>query len=64
MIQEASGGAEFDSSDFRCPEIGSTIELLLLDATQRPPRDVVIGGGCGGKLTGLNRSRTVDSGHR
>jgi catechol 2,3-dioxygenase-like lactoylglutathione lyase family enzyme len=45
MIQEASAGTVFDLGYFSFPEIGSTIELLYLDAAQLPPPEVVIGAG-------------------
>jgi hypothetical protein len=43
MIQEASAGDVFDFGYFVFPEIGSTVELLYLDAAQLPPPEKVIG---------------------
>jgi catechol 2,3-dioxygenase-like lactoylglutathione lyase family enzyme len=43
MIQEGSGGDVFDFSYFVLPEIGSTVELLYLDAAQLPAPEMVIG---------------------
>jgi catechol 2,3-dioxygenase-like lactoylglutathione lyase family enzyme len=43
MIQEASAGDVFDFGFFIFPEIGSTVELLYLDAAQLPAPELVIG---------------------
>jgi methylmalonyl-CoA/ethylmalonyl-CoA epimerase len=44
MIQEASTGNVFDFGYFLFPEIGSTVELLFLDAAQLPAPEAVITG--------------------
>jgi len=43
MIQEGGAGDVFEFGFFTFPEIGSTVELLYLDAAQLPPPEVVIG---------------------
>jgi methylmalonyl-CoA/ethylmalonyl-CoA epimerase len=51
MIQEASAGNVFEFGYFIFPEIGSTVELLYLDAAQLPPPEAVIGDSAPAALT-------------
>lgn len=42
LIQEGSAGDVFDFGYFLFPEIGSTVEVLYLDAAKLPPPEAVV----------------------